>query len=129
MLFLPQFSVFLPYFGPLDLPDPSLFAPISHFLELLLGQLLPLQLLQKLIEVVNLRRHDIRVACALELLLVGLQVVLAALEPAALIQALSIEEDEAQHRTVVGFVDLLRDMSQVEAEDLITSDLVTLFLC
>ena len=51
----------------------------------------------------------------------SLLVMVSPLEPPILIQALSVEQDEAQASLVEGFIDSLADFSQVHGEDLIAS--------
>ena len=60
--------------------------------------------------------------------LVGLVIVVAAFEPAVLVQTLPIEQYKTQDRAVVGLIDQLGDVPQVESEDLIAGKLVLLFL-
>lgn len=54
---------------------------------------------------------------------------IASLEPAVLVEALAVEDYEAQHRPVVLLVDLLGDVAEVEREDLVAGERVLLLLC
>lgn len=73
-----------------------------------------------------------RVVCVIFFIIyvvvVGLVIVVTTLQPAILVQTLTVEEDKAEDCPIVRLINLLRDMPEVQSKDLIASELILLLL-